>query len=109
MYVDKRLAGAHCVQTLGRLSRVAEGKTKCVVVDFANTRREIADAFSAYWDTTTLQTFSRPEVLEVRLRTTTDKLLAACLPIQSGDLVQALNYIRPVLTRLFSLIVLRYS
>lgn len=100
MYVDKRLNGAHCVQTLGRLSRVAPGKGKCYVVDFANTRREIADAFAAYWDTTTLQVFSRPEVLEIRIRKTAEKLLSypviargntdecvACIPTYYCDCV----------------------
>lgn len=86
MYVDKRLQGAHCVQTLGRLSRIAPDKTKCFVVDFANTRREIADAFAAYWDSTSLQLFSRPELLEIRLRRATERLLS-CPPIQQGDLI----------------------
>lgn len=92
MYVDKRLQGAHCVQTLGRLSRVAPGKTKCCVVDFANTRREIADAFAAYWDTTTLQIFSRPDVLEIRLRRATEKLLSYPA-IQRGNLDECVQCI----------------
>ncbi len=77
--------GANCVQTLGRLSRIAPGKTKCFVVDFANSRREIADAFAAYWDTTTLQLFFQPHVMEIRLRRAAERLLA-CPPILETDL-----------------------
>lgn len=95
MYVDKRLNGAHCVQTLGRLSRVAPGKNKCYVVDFANSRREIADAFAAYWDTTTLQVFSRPEVLEIRLRKAAEKLLSYSV-IDRGDINECVSCIMVV-------------
>ncbi len=36
MYVDKRLDGLQCVQTLSRLNRVATGKTDTLVLDFVN-------------------------------------------------------------------------
>jgi hypothetical protein len=53
LYVDRPLCGARAVQVLGRLSRPAAGKTAVHVVDFANTRDAIRDAFEEYWGETT--------------------------------------------------------
>ena len=49
MYVDKRLAGVHAVQTLSRLNRTAwgAGKTETVVLDFVNDAEEIQRSFPA--------------------------------------------------------------
>lgn len=48
MYVDKALNGYTAVQTLGRLSRTAEGKDKVTVVDFVNTKKEIEQTYKDY-------------------------------------------------------------
>ncbi len=52
MYVVKRLAGAQAVQTLSRLNRIAPGKSRVFVLDFANEEREIYNAFKPYYETT---------------------------------------------------------
>lgn len=52
MYVVKRLAGVHAVQTLSRLNRVAPGKTRTFVLDFANEEDDIYKAFKPYYETT---------------------------------------------------------
>jgi len=48
MYIDKTLNGANAVQTIGRLSRIAKGKTGVSVVDFVNSNKHIKDTFSKY-------------------------------------------------------------
>ena len=50
MYVDKRLAGIQAVQTLSRLNRVHPRKEDTFVLDFANEREEIQEAFKAYYE-----------------------------------------------------------
>ncbi|MYB05008.1 MAG: type I restriction endonuclease subunit R [Gemmatimonadetes bacterium] len=52
MYVVKRLAGVQAVQTLSRLNRMAPGKSRIFVLDFANEEREIYNAFKPYYETT---------------------------------------------------------
>ena len=52
MYVVKRLAGVQAVQTLSRLNRVAPGKSRTFVLDFANDEDEIYKAFKPYYETT---------------------------------------------------------
>ena len=54
MYVDKRLDGLQCVQTLSRLNRVATGKTDTLVLDFVNEPEQIQEAFQGYYQTTML-------------------------------------------------------
>ena len=54
MYVDKRLDGLQCVQTLSRLNRVTTGKTDTLVLDFVNEPEQIQEAFQQYYQTTTL-------------------------------------------------------
>ena len=54
MYVDKRLDGLQCVQTLSRLNRVAPGKTDTLVLDFVNEPEQVQAAFQQYYQTTTL-------------------------------------------------------
>ena len=60
MYVDKRLAGLHCVQSLSRLNRVAPGKTDTLVLDFVNEPDEIQEAFQQYYETTILEEETDP-------------------------------------------------
>ena len=52
MYVVKRLAGVQAVQTLSRLNRVAPGKARTFVLDFANEEDDIYKAFKPYYETT---------------------------------------------------------
>ena len=52
MYVVKRLAGVQAVQTLSRLNRIAPGKSRTFVLDFANGADEIYEAFKPYYETT---------------------------------------------------------
>ena len=52
MYVAKRLAGVQAVQTLSRLNRMAPGKSRTFVLDFANEEDDIYKAFKPYYETT---------------------------------------------------------
>ena len=54
MYVDKRLDGLQCVQTLSRLNRVATAKTDTLVLDFVNEPEQVQAAFQQYYQTTKL-------------------------------------------------------
>ncbi|WP_299755954.1 DEAD/DEAH box helicase family protein [uncultured Chloroflexus sp.] len=63
MYVDKKLAGVHAVQTLSRLNRVHPGKTDTMVLDFVNRAEDIERAFAPYYETTLLSTASDPNKL----------------------------------------------
>ena len=49
MYVDKKLQGVDCVQTLSRLNRTFPGKDKTYVIDFANEAKEILAAFKTFY------------------------------------------------------------
>ena len=50
MYVDKRLAGIQAVQALSRLNRIHPLKEDTFILDFANDREEIREAFKAYYE-----------------------------------------------------------
>lgn len=63
MYVVKRLAGVQAVQTLSRLNRVAPGKTRTFVLDFANEEEEIYKAFKPYYESTPLGENASPHQL----------------------------------------------
>ncbi len=52
MYVVKRLAGVQAVQTLSRLNRMAPGKARTFVLDFANEEDDIYKAFKPYYEAT---------------------------------------------------------
>ena len=52
MYVVKRLAGVQAVQTLSRLNRTAQGKSRTFVLDFVNQEDDIYKAFKPYYETT---------------------------------------------------------
>ncbi|TPJ73041.1 DEAD/DEAH box helicase family protein [Mesorhizobium sp. B2-7-1] len=52
MYVVKRLAGVQAVQTLSRLNRMAPGKARTFVLDFANEEEDIYKAFKPYYEAT---------------------------------------------------------
>ncbi len=63
MYVDKRLDGLQCVQTLSRLNRVAPGKTDTLVLDFVNEPEQVQAAFQQYYQTTMLAEETDPNRL----------------------------------------------
>ena len=63
MYVDKRLDGLQCVQTLSRLNRVAKGKTDTLVLDFVNEPDQIQEAFQQYYQSTILAEETDPNRL----------------------------------------------
>jgi type I restriction enzyme, R subunit len=65
MYVDKKLGGVECVQTLSRLNRVFPGKaeTGTFVLDFFNEPEEILAAFQPYYQTAELDDVSDPDLI----------------------------------------------
>lgn len=64
MYVDKRLGGVQAVQTLSRLNRTFPPlKDQTFVLDFANEATDIVDAFSPYYEATTLSDISDPNIV----------------------------------------------
>lgn len=64
MYVDKRLDGVQAVQTLSRLNRISPGKETPFVLDFVNSAEDIYKAFKPYYDQTSLQESTDPQLLE---------------------------------------------
>jgi type I restriction enzyme R subunit len=65
MYVDKKLAGVECVQTLSRLNRTYPGKeiTGTYVLDFFNEPEEVLAAFQEYYQTAELIDVSNPNLI----------------------------------------------
>lgn len=61
MYVDKKLNGVQCVQTLSRLNRTAKGKTDTFVLDFTNDTETIVESFQPYYTTTVLTEETDPD------------------------------------------------
>tara|TARA_R110002074_G_scaffold374473_1_gene550777 strand:- start:183 stop:1493 length:1311 start_codon:yes stop_codon:yes gene_type:complete len=65
MYVDKKLAGVECVQTLSRLNRTYPGKeiSGTFVLDFFNEPEDILAAFQEYYQTAALIDVSNPNLI----------------------------------------------
>lgn len=65
MYVDKKLGGVDCVQTLSRLNRIYPGKSESgtFVLDFFNEPEEVLGAFQPYYQTTELADVSDPDLI----------------------------------------------
>lgn len=65
MYVDKKLGGVECVQTLSRLNRTYPGKAMSgtFVLDFFNEPEEILEAFQPYFETAELEDVSDPDLI----------------------------------------------
>lgn len=63
MYVDKKLTGVDCVQTLSRLNRTYKGKAESgtFVLDFFNDPEDILEAFQPYYETAHLADVSDPD------------------------------------------------
>ena len=62
MYVDKKLQGVDCVQTLSRLNRIFPGK-ETFILDFVNDEQDILDAFRPYYNKAELADVSDPNVV----------------------------------------------
>lgn len=65
MYVDKKLGGVECVQTLSRLNRTYPSKAESgtFVLDFFNDPQDILDAFQPYYQTAELTDVSDPNLV----------------------------------------------
>ncbi len=65
MYVDKKLGGVECVQTLSRLNRIypSKAETGTYVLDFFNEPQDILDAFQPYYQTAELADVSDPDLI----------------------------------------------
>ncbi len=63
MYVDKKLGGVDCVQTLSRLNRIYPGKEQTFILDFVNETEDIKEAFAPYYKSTVLEDVTDPNIL----------------------------------------------
>jgi type I restriction enzyme, R subunit len=65
MYVDKKLGGVECVQTLSRLNRTYPGKADSgtFVLDFFNDPADILESFQPYYQTAELADVSDPDLI----------------------------------------------
>ncbi len=63
MYVDKKLNGVDCVQTLSRLNRTYPGKESTFVLDFVNEPEEVLEQFQKYYETAELDQVSDPNLV----------------------------------------------
>jgi type I restriction enzyme R subunit len=65
MYVDKKLGGVECVQTLSRLNRTYPGKADVgtFILDFFNEPQDILDSFQPYFQTAELADVSDPDLI----------------------------------------------
>ena len=63
MYVDKKLSGVACVQTLSRLNRTTAGKEETFVLDFENEATDIETEFQPFYDRITLTKETDPNQL----------------------------------------------
>ena len=63
MYVDKKLGGVQCVQTLSRLNRTTSGKTQTFVLDFVNEPDDIRESFQRFYQSTILEGETDPNRL----------------------------------------------
>ena len=65
MYVDKKLGGVECVQTLSRLNRIYPGKAErgTFILDFFNDPEDILESFQPYYQTAELADVSDPNLI----------------------------------------------
>jgi type I restriction enzyme R subunit len=63
MYVDKKLSGVKCVQTLSRLNRMHPGKEDTFILDFTNDTEDVLNSFQPYYELTTIQETTDPNQL----------------------------------------------
>lgn len=62
MYVDKKLDGVDCVQTLSRLNRLFPGK-ETFILDFFNDPQDILNSFLPYYNKAELTDVSDPQIV----------------------------------------------
>ena len=63
MYVDKKLKGVDCIQTLSRLNRTYPGKDSTFILDFVNDPEDVLAEFRVYYRTAELQSGSDPNLI----------------------------------------------
>ncbi|MAD41127.1 MAG: restriction endonuclease subunit R [Arcobacter sp.] len=63
MYVDKKLGGVDCVQTLSRLNRTYAGKEQTFILDFVNDIEDIKEAFEPYYTTSEIDDITDPNIV----------------------------------------------
>lgn len=63
MYVDKKLGGVDCIQTLSRLNRTYRGKEQTFILDFYNEVEDIREAFEPYYKSTHLEDVTNPNIV----------------------------------------------
>ncbi|WP_034893726.1 type I restriction endonuclease subunit R [Gillisia sp. Hel_I_29] len=63
MYVDKKLSGVKCVQTLSRLNRTHPGKENTFILDFTNETEDVLNSFQPYYELTTIEKNTDPNHL----------------------------------------------
>lgn len=63
MYVDKKLGGVDCVQTLSRLNRTYAGKEQTFILDFVNEIEDIKLAFEPYYTTSEIDDITDPNIV----------------------------------------------
>ncbi|WP_181918449.1 MULTISPECIES: type I restriction endonuclease subunit R [unclassified Wenzhouxiangella] len=63
MYVDRKLQGVDCVQTLSRLNRRFPGKEAPFVLDFVNDAEDVRASFEPYYNTAELTDVSDPDIV----------------------------------------------
>jgi len=54
MFIDKKLGGVQCVQTLSRLNRTSTGKVDTFVLDFVNESEDVVSSFQPFYTSTEL-------------------------------------------------------
>jgi len=63
MYVDKKLQGVDCVQTLSRLNRTFGDSKQTFILDFFNEPQDILDAFLPYYTKAELSDVTDPQII----------------------------------------------
>jgi len=63
MYVDKKLGGVECVQTLSRLNRIYPGKEQTFILDFVNEVEDIKKSFEPYYEVTEIEDVTDPNIV----------------------------------------------
>ncbi|WLG56109.1 DEAD/DEAH box helicase family protein [Pseudomonas extremorientalis] len=63
MYVDKKLQGVDCVQTLSRLNRTFGDSKQTFILDFFNEPQDILDAFLSYYTKAELTDVTDPQII----------------------------------------------
>ncbi|HEL3779723.1 TPA: type I restriction endonuclease subunit R [Stenotrophomonas maltophilia] len=63
MYVDKKLQGVDCVQTLSRLNRTFGDSKETFILDFFNEPQAILDAFLPYYTKAELTDVTDPQII----------------------------------------------